>query len=112
SLRTLAPAAQTMLKRTAEMSCLHPDELYGGKLCAALDRQNPRDFFDLYMLFKNGTYTRSLHETFMVYLLSSNRPISEMINPKPQDLTPAYQKLFSGMTSLDVDCHTLEVTRD
>ncbi|MBA3814511.1 MAG: nucleotidyl transferase AbiEii/AbiGii toxin family protein [Alphaproteobacteria bacterium] len=111
-LKTLAPSAQDMFKRSAEIDCLHPNDLYGGKLCAALDRQNPRDFFDLYFFLKHNNYTRPLHETFMVYLLSSKRPISDLITPNKQDLRPTYDKLFAGMTTMDVDCPTLEETRD
>jgi predicted nucleotidyltransferase component of viral defense system len=111
-LRTLAPSAQDMFKRSAEMPCLDTNDLYGGKLCAALDRQNPRDFFDLYFFLKQNKYTRDLHETFMVYLLSSKRPISDLISPNKQDMRPTYDKLFAGMTTLDVSCPMLEETRD
>lgn len=48
----------------------------------------------------------------MVYLLSSKRPISDLINPGKQDMRPTYDKLFAGMTTLDVDCPALEDTRD
>jgi len=111
-LRALAPPAEEMFKRSAEMYCLHTNDLYGGKLCAALDRQNPRDFFDLYFFLKHNSYTRDLHETFMVYLLSSKRPISDLISPNKQDMRPTYDKLFAGMTTLNVDCPMLEETRD
>lgn len=111
-LRTLTPSAHDMFKRSAEMHCLDTNDLYGGKLCAALDRQHPRDFFDLYFFLKHNSYTRNLHETFMVYLLSSKRPISDLISPNKQDMSATYAKLFAGMTTLDVDCPTLEETRD
>lgn len=111
-LRTLTPSARDMFKRSSEMYCLHANDLYGGKLCAALDRQNPRDFFDLYFFLKQNSYTRDLHETFMVYLLSSKRPISDLLSPNKQDMRPTYDKLFAGMTTLDVDCPALEETRD
>jgi len=46
------------LPRKAQKHCgvfvslptLSTADLYGGKLCAALDRQHPRDFFDVKML--------------------------------------------------------------
>lgn len=63
-LRTLAPSAREMFKRSSEMHCLHTNDLYGGKLCAALDRQNPRDFFDLYFFLKQNIYTRDFHGLF------------------------------------------------
>lgn len=111
-VKMLAPSAQNLFKRAVEMQCLDPDDLYGGKLCAALDRQNPRDFFDLHLFLKHNAYTRSLHETFMVYLLSSKRPISDLINPKKHNMQPTYEKLFAGMSVLEIDCSTLEETRD
>ncbi len=111
-LRTMALSAQDMFKRSVDMYCLDNNDLYGGKICAALDRQNPRDFFDLYLFLKQNNYTRDIHTTFMVYLLSSKRPISDLVSPKKQDMKPAYDKLFDGMTSLDVSYITLEETRD
>lgn len=48
----------------------------------------------------------------MVYLLSSKRPMADLISPNKQDMRPTYDKLFAGMTTLDVDCPTLEETRD
>lgn len=112
TIRMLTNPVQNMFKRSAEMLCLHPNDLYGGKICAALDRQNPRDFFDLYCFFKKNSYSRELHKTFMIYLLSSKRPISDLIVPNKQDLTISYEKLFAGMSELDVDCVMLEKTRD
>jgi len=111
-LRTLAPSAQNMFKRSAQIHCLHSNDLYGGKLCAALDRQNPRDFFDLCCYLKQNDYTRDLHETFMVYLLSSKRPISELISPNKQGMKPTYDKAFAGMTTMDIDYPALEETRN
>ncbi len=31
----------------AEILVVHHDDLYAGKICVALDRQHPRDFFDV-----------------------------------------------------------------
>jgi predicted nucleotidyltransferase component of viral defense system len=110
-LRQLAPSAIQMFNRNSEMLCLHEDDLFGGKLCAALDRQHPRDFFDLYMFFEKSVYTRKLHQAFIVYLLSSKRPISDLIKPNFLDLKRTYEKQFDGMTSHDITLETLEETR-
>jgi hypothetical protein len=100
-----------MFKREGEILCLDIKDLFGGKICAALDRQHPRDFFDLYMFFKHYSYTRELHQRFIVYLLSSKRPISELINPNLLDIKSTYENHFEGMTFLDITCETLEETR-
>jgi predicted nucleotidyltransferase component of viral defense system len=110
-LQSLAPAASSKFESSMDMLCLHPHDLYGGKLCAALDRQNPRDFFDLYMFMENNNYTRELHETFMVYLLSSNRPIDELLNAREKDMRTAFDTLFSGMTTKMIGYSDLENTR-
>lgn len=42
----VCPAVENRFGYT-EMPLLHPHDLYAGKLCAALDRQHPRDLFDV-----------------------------------------------------------------
>lgn len=110
-LRSLAPSAQRLFKRDVDMLCLDPNDLFAGKICAALDRQHPRDFFDLYMYFQQFSYTRELHHALIIYLLSSKRPISELIKPNFLNIKPIYKTQFEGMTSLEMDCATLEKTR-
>lgn len=111
-VKSLVPLAVSMFERNAEILCLDINDLFGGKLCAALDRQHPRDFFDLHMFLNNFSYTRELHQTFIVYLLSSKRPISELIQPNRLNIKAAYEKQFKGMTSLDISCEQLEKTRE
>lgn len=111
-VRPLSPFAVSMFKREAEILCLDINDLVGGKICAALDRQHPRDFFDLNLFFKNYSYTRELHQTFIAYLLSSKRPIAELIKPNYLDMKSVYEKQFAGMTSLDITCEDLEKTRE
>jgi len=52
---------------------LDPDELYAGKLVAALDRQHPRDLFDVWQLFQAGGITGQMVECFVVYLAGHAR---------------------------------------
>lgn len=73
-------------------------DLYGGKLCAALDRQHPRDLFDVKVLLETQGIDREIFNGFMTYLLSHNRPISEIMNPGWKDITEIYNKEFIGMT--------------
>lgn len=73
-------------------------DLYGGKLCAALDRQHPRDFYDVKMLLDTQGIDRAIFNGFIAYLLSHNRPLSEVLNPRWKDITEPFQNEFSGMT--------------
>lgn len=57
------------------MVASHPD-LYAGKLCAALDRQHPRDLFDVLQLYQNEGLTEDLRKTFLIFLVSHFRPMS------------------------------------
>ena len=43
----LCPAAQEAYELFVRVQRLDNADLYGGKLCAALDRQQPRDLFDI-----------------------------------------------------------------
>ena len=54
-------------------------DLYGGKICAALDRQHPRDFFDVKLLFENERLTEEIRKAFIVYLISHPRPMVELL---------------------------------
>ncbi len=51
--RALCQKAQDLFELSIEARTLSFEDLYGGKACAALDRQHPRDLFDIDMLFKN-----------------------------------------------------------
>lgn len=91
----------------ARMPVLAFDELYAGKLCAALDRQHPRDLYDVHLLLTHEGITSALKDVFLVYLLGHNRPIVELLNPAQLDIEPAYQAEFSGMVADPVSLDTL-----
>ncbi len=94
------------------MQLLSFEDLYAGKLCATLDRQHPRDLFDIHYLLKNEGITESIKNTFLVYLISHNRPIAELLDPRPQDISALYESEFKGMTYEDVRLEDLYQTRD
>jgi predicted nucleotidyltransferase component of viral defense system len=73
-------------------------QLYGGKICAALDRQHPRDLFDIKYLLENEGFTNEIKEGFLLCLLSSDRPINEVISPDFQDQHQAIDNQFAGMS--------------
>jgi predicted nucleotidyltransferase component of viral defense system len=82
----------------AEMSVVSFEDLYAGKLVAALDRQHPRDLFDVRDLLANEGLTDGLREAFVVYLLSHNRPMFEVLSGRCKDLAEEYRDGFEGMT--------------
>jgi hypothetical protein len=73
-------------------------DLYAGKIVAALDRQHPRDLFDVRDLLANEGITDDLRQAFIVYLLSHDRPMSEVLAPTLLNTERAFTHGFSGMT--------------
>jgi len=82
----------------AEIAVVSKPELYGGKMCAALDRQHPRDLFDIARLFDPDRPVDRLMDGFIAMLLCHNRPIHELLDPSPKDQSEVLKKEFEGMT--------------
>lgn len=83
------------------------EDLYGGKICAALDRQHPRDLFDIMLLFQNEGITEKISKAFIVYLISHDRPIIEVLNPGLKDIKDIFENEFAGMTVQEVKLNDL-----
>jgi len=96
-IRSLRRRAQEFFELSVDARTLSFDELYGGKICAALDRQHPRDLFDIYMLLRNEGFSEGVRKAFIVYLVSHDRPISELLRPIWGDIRPIFEKEFQGM---------------
>jgi predicted nucleotidyltransferase component of viral defense system len=110
--RTLTPKAVEVFGRSATMRVVSLPDLYGGKLCAALDRQHPRDLFDVHGLFQEEGITNDIRRAFVVYLASHDRPMSELLNPTRKDLKHVFADQFAGMTFAPVSLSVLEETRE
>lgn len=83
---------------TASIECVNRSELYAGKLCAALQRQHPRDLFDIKLLLdEEGGLTRDVMDAFVVYIASQGKPIAEMLTPRRQPVEALYHSQFVGM---------------
>jgi predicted nucleotidyltransferase component of viral defense system len=91
----------------AEMQVVSFPDLYAGKIAAALDRQHPRDLFDIHYLFEAEGLSDDLFKAFLVYLVSHKRPPHELLAPNPQNLTKLYETDFIGMTVEPVPLDTL-----
>jgi predicted nucleotidyltransferase component of viral defense system len=111
--RALAPKTATMFSAELELPVLAVDELYGSKLVAAMDRQHPRDLFDVWRLHEDGSgLSDAAVECFVVYLAGHNRPTHEVLFAKPKDIGAEYHGTFVGMTSEPVSLETLLATRE
>ncbi len=87
-------------------------QLYGGKICAALDRQHPRDLFDIKFLLENEGFSEEIKKGFLFCLLCSDRPINEVIRPNFQDQRLAMANQFEGMSAEIFSYEDFESTRE
>lgn len=115
---TAPPVVMTLVKEAEdlfEMSVSFPivplPDLYGGKICAALDRQHPRDLFDVKVLLEKEGLTDEVRKGFLVFLCCHDRPMHELIKPNLKDLTAIYQSEFKGMTSDAISLDSLYKAR-
>ena len=109
---SLTAAASDALMADLELTLLSPEDIYGGKLVAAMDRQHPRDLFDVMELFAHGGITPEITRAFVVYLASHNRTIHEVLFPTPKDIQLAYEGSFVGMTTEPVTLDALLEVRE
>ena len=109
---SLAPVARDILMADLEIPLVALEDLYGGKLVAALDRQHPRDLFDVMQLFEHEGITPGIRRAFVVYLASHNRPVHEVLFPKLRDIRHDYQRNFEGMVAEPVPLDALLATRE
>ena len=86
-------------------------QLYGGKICAALDRQHPRDLFDIKLLLDNEGFTDEIKEGFLLYLLGASRPVHELLEPGLTDQRTAFTNQFQGMSHIPFSYGDFEQTR-
>tara|TARA_B100000745_G_scaffold221786_1_gene147912 strand:- start:22078 stop:22992 length:915 start_codon:yes stop_codon:yes gene_type:complete len=87
-------------------------DLYAGKICAALDRQHPRDLFDVKWLLENEGLTDEIRKALLVYLSSHNRPMAELLKPQFKDISAIYAGEFANMAEIDVPLEELEAVRE
>ncbi len=88
------------------------EDLYGGKLVAAMDRQHPRDLFDVMQLFAHEGITAGIRRAFVVYLASHNRPVHEVLFPSLRDIRQEFEQNFVGMTAEPVGLDDLLEARE
>lgn len=96
----------------AEMPLVSFPDLYAGKAVAGLDRQHPRDFFDWRDLLENEGINDELRRAFLVYMISHDRPMFEVLAPPRRDLTERFTREFEGMTEKPVKIEELIAARE
>jgi hypothetical protein len=110
--RSLIPTAQELFTTDITLPVLDTAELYGAKLVAAMDRQHPRDVFDVLKMTEQFGWQRSIVDCFVAYLAGHNRPVHEVLFPKKLPLEPAFTNEFAGMTRDAVALTLLENTQE
>jgi predicted nucleotidyltransferase component of viral defense system len=109
--RTLTTGARSIFELSLEVQILSFADLYGGKICAALDRQHPRDLFDVKLLLDVEGFTEDVRKAFIVYLISHGRPMADLLDPRFQDLAEMFNKEFAGMSFVDISIEDLIKSR-
>jgi predicted nucleotidyltransferase component of viral defense system len=110
--RELTRGAEDLFELSVIAQTLSIADLYGGKLCAALDRQHPRDLFDVKFLLENEGITDQIRKAFVVYLASHDRPIHELLDPTRKDVRRIYENEFAGLPIEEVVYEDLIAARE
>lgn len=104
---TIAPPQARRIATKAEdrfgfATCpvLAPAELWGGKICAALDRRHPRDLFDIKHLLDGDGISPAIVHGFLFMLMNHNRNPYELLRPLPHDDmgVAVFEREFVGMS--------------
>jgi len=111
-MMSVMPRVREMFEMAVEARVLNAADIYGGKICAALDRQHPQDLFDVKLLLDNEGLTDAIRKSFVIHLVSHSRPMAELLNPHYQDISKVFENEFEKMPFVKVSLHELEETRD
>lgn len=111
TILTLCPKAQEEFEVSCTIAVVPTGQLFGGKIVAALDRQHPRDLFDVKYLLEKEGFTAEIKEGFLLLLLSSERPIHEVLFPNLLDQRSALENQFAGMSNMDFSYNDFEKVR-
>jgi predicted nucleotidyltransferase component of viral defense system len=109
--RSVAPAVEEQFGY-AEIQVVSFADLYAGKLVAALDRQHPRDLFDVRDLLGNEGIDDTIRKAFVVYMLSHHRPMAEVLAPARLDIAQEFVRGLAEMTEESVTLDDLLQTRE
>jgi hypothetical protein len=97
--RSLVPGAAERFSVELALPVLAVEELYGSKLVAAMDRQHPRDLFDVSQMLASDGLTDGVVECFVTYLAGHGRPMHEVLFASAKDIALEFHSTFVGMTA-------------
>ena len=100
-LMQVVDSVQDEFDKFAAINVVSLAELYGGKICAAVDRQHPRDIFDVKLLLENEGFNDEIWDGFKIGMISHYKPISELLSPVLKDQKLAFENQFAGMTTVE-----------
>lgn len=107
----LCEKAQEEFDRFCEIKMVSRKQLWGGKIVAALDRQHPRDIFDVRNLMLDSGISEEIKNGFLFFLLCSKRPIHEILCPNLIEQSTIFESQFTGMTTKQFSYEEFESTR-
>lgn len=108
----LCEKAQETFDKFCEVRMVSKGQLWGGKINAALDRQHPRDLFDVRNLMNDFGYSDEIKEGFLFFILCGKRPIHELLNPHSIDQSAVFESQFRGMTDDSFGYEDYDSTRE
>lgn len=110
--KILCKKAQEKFDTFSSINIVPNGQLYGGKVCAAMDRQHPRDIFDVKQLLQKQGFTKEIKEGFLFRLLSADRSIQDVLFPNLQDQRLAMTNQFVGMSEEQFSYEEYEYVRE
>lgn len=96
----------------ARIAVLSDADLYGGKLAAALDRQHPRDLFDVLVRLEREGITDDVFHGFLLYVAGHKGVMAHTLAPRRRPIAELHAGQFSGMAERDVTVEELEGARE
>jgi len=109
---SITQAVKDRFKTNVTVPMVSHDEVYAGKLVAAMDRQHPRDLFDVHQLIDNEGISSEMIHIYVAYLACHNRPIHEVLFGNMLDIENEYKNNFVGMAEQDIPLKILTKTRE
>ena len=110
--RRMVKSARDLFTAELSVPSLAVPELYGSKLVAAMDRQHPRDLYDVRGMYQRFGLSADIVECFVCYLAGHNRPMHEVLFARDSDMAPAFENEFVGMTVEPISLAELVATRE
>ncbi len=101
-VRSLSAGAAQWLSMDAPAPVLDRSEVFAGKFMAALDRQHPRDLYDVWRLYEGGPIEPGMISAFVIYLCGHNRPAHEVLDSPERLSAEDYERALVGMIRGDV----------